>query len=238
MDPVIPKRADPPTRRPLTRRLQGVALLVLCWAAMTGGVFSGCKGMFTPAIPEPPDPNHINVIPNYSSPDQTLNTMTRALAAKTYGSTAWSGAFGDSSAVGVPGYHQFFDLRDLTLFQSSCGCTAPSDWGLLQEGQFYTQFLSVRPADNYQAEFTAVDQFPDEPPGTDATHIYRHYKVEAVSPESTTVQIIAIGYADLYFHRKDDKWVITRWDDHIDPAADPLDPYQLTLGRRRLEATQ
>jgi hypothetical protein len=226
-------------RRALRRGAGRLALLALCWIVMTGGVFSGCKGLFTPAVPEAPTGPPL--IPNYRSPELTLRTMKEALAAKARGSSAWLGAFADSSAPGVPGYHQFFDPTDLSVFGSSCGCQVPSDWSLTQEQTFYLQFLNVRPSDNYQAVFDSVADNPDPPP-TDDTHavLHRHYQLIATSPDGNSTLIIAIGYADLTLTKVGDQWLITRWDDHVDPlvTANPIDPYQLTLGRRRLEASQ
>lgn len=206
---------------------------------MTGGVFSGCKGLFTPAIPPRPDPGSIPP-PNYASPESTLKTMKNGLAAKAQGSGHWLGAFADSSAPGVPGYHQFFDPFDVDAFVTNCGCQAPSDWSLPQEQTFYFQFLGVRPGDTYGAVFDSVDSNPDPLPASTQAILHRHYLVIATSPDGNSTLIIAIGYADLTFAKVGDRWLIRRWDDHVDPAVgvNPVDPYQLTLGRRRLESSQ
>ncbi len=233
----LAKRASSPAFRRLAPRL---AVLALAWMAMTGGVFSGGCNLFRPAVPEPPTLPPI--IPNYRSPEKTLATMAVALAAKAQGSQVWLGAFGDSAAAGVPGFHQFFDPADVAVYQGSCQCTAPSDWNLGQEQSFYLALLNVRPSDSYAARFDSVAAQPDPPPNDD-THVllHRYYHVIATSPDGNSSLVIAIGYADLYFTKDSgERWLITRWDDHVDPAvtANPVDPYQLSLGRRRLESVQ
>ncbi|MBI3539674.1 MAG: hypothetical protein HY076_05325 [Candidatus Eisenbacteria bacterium] len=225
-------------RRP-GRTIARLMLLAFCWAAMTGLSTRGCTGLFTPAKPE--TGGAPVVIPNYRTPEATLSTLTKALNAKANGSAAWLGAFSDSTGPGVPAYHQFFDLTDLTVFQSSCQCLAPTDWGVTQEQAFYLQFLNVRPSDTYSMSFEVVDSNPDQPPGDTQAVLHRHYHVYATSPDQSSTQIIAIGYCDLILTAvSSDRWLVTRWDDHLDPAvgSNPVDPYQLSLGRRRLESSQ
>ena len=71
------------------------------------------------------------------------------------------------------------------------------------------------------------------------TLVNRRCGVLATSPGGIPTIIIAVGYADLTFTRTpNDRWVITRWDDHVDPdvGVNPSEAEQLTLGRRRLES--
>lgn len=227
-------------RPPAHVRFGRLALLALVWCTLTGGVFSGCRGLFTPAVPEPPsDPP---IVPNFRSPEATLNTMRQGLAAKARGASAWLGAFADSTGPGDgPAFHQFFDPADLAFFQGACQCQAPSDWRVNQEQDFFVAFLDVRPADDYQVEFTVVDANPDPPPTDTQAILHRRYRVLAVSPDGSGAIVIATGYADLTFTKLTaDDWLITRWDDHVDPevGVNPSDPYLLSLGRRRLESTR
>jgi hypothetical protein len=227
MDPVIKRRAGP------------LALLALCWCAMTGGVFSGCKGLFTPAVPEAPA--GAVVIPNYRSPQLTLRTMQDAMAAKALGGTAWLGAFADSTSPQTPAYHHFFDAADVSVFSAQCQCLPPSDWSWSQEQQFFLQFLNVRPGDNYVAVFDPIVENPDPPETENEALLYRRYRVIAASPDETSTLIIATGTADITFTKTTgDNWLITRWVDHVDPdvGPTPVDPYQISLGRHRLEASR
>jgi hypothetical protein len=216
------------------RRIVSLTLLVMGWCTMTGGVFSGCKGLFTPATPEPPSGQPI--VPHYESVESTLRTMKLGLAAKNgQGASAWTGAFDET------GYHQDFDPRDLAFYESSCQCEAAKDWGFAEEQQFYRSFIEVRPSDDYLATFDPMPENPDDEPGSTHALIHRHYQVLANSPGGNATTIIAIGSADLTFDLKDGKWLITRWGDRVDSTVagtvNPNDPWQLTLGRRRLEST-
>jgi hypothetical protein len=221
-------------------RLRRLALLAVSWCMMTGGAFSGCRGLFTPAIPEPPTGNPIVV--DYRSPEATLRTMKLGIAAKGQGASAWLGAFPDSlRPEDGPGYHQIFDPADKSLFEAACGCLAPGDWRTSQEQDFYLSFLEVRLSDAYVAVFDSIDALPDGTPTASTALLHRRYAVYANAPDGNTTLIIAIGYADLTFTKlTGDRWLITRWEDHVDPAVgvNPSDPYQLSLGRRRLESTR
>ena len=74
----------------LARGLPRLALLALAWCMLTSGVFSGCRGLFTPAVPEAPSRQPL--IPDYRSPELTLKTMASGLQAKGDGASAWLGA--------------------------------------------------------------------------------------------------------------------------------------------------
>jgi hypothetical protein len=216
-----------------------LALLALVWGALTGHVFSGCKGLFSPAVPEPPSGPPI--VLDYRSPEATLRTMAAGIQAKGPGASAWFGAFADSTRPDDgTGYHQFFDQADKSAFESSCGCEAPTDWRLSQEQTFFLEFLNVRPSDDYLAVFDSVETNPDPPAGDTEALLFRRYRVLATSTDGNTTTIIAIGFADLIFTKKASSWLITRWVDHVDPdvGVNPTDPEQLTLGRRRLEASR
>lgn len=226
--------------RPIVRGLARLALLALVWCTLTGGVFSGCRGLFTPAIPEPPkgDP----VILNYRSPTLTLLTMAEGMRAKTDGRAAWLGAFADSSRPeDGPAYHQFFDDRDVVNFRrASGGLEPPADWRLDLEEEFFLDFLNLRPSDDYRAAFEPVEQVPDPATFEDVVTLYRHYQVDAIGLDETA-RTIAIGYAYLTLTRvSTDRWLITRWQDGIDPQIGdlPSDSDLQTLGRRRLESTR
>ena len=227
------------TRRTIARAWPRLALLALAWCMLTGHVFSGCKGLFTPALPEPPTGPPLIV--DYRSPEATLRTMAAGIQAKGPGASAWFGAFADSTRPDDgTGYHQFFDLADLQAYESDCGCEAPTDWKLSQEQTFFLEFLNVRPSDEYTAVFDSVETNPDPPAGDIEAVLYRRYTVLATSADGNTTTIIAVGFADLLFTKKQAGWLITRWQDHVYPevGARPVDPDQLTFGRRRLESSR
>lgn len=222
------------------RRLSRLALLAIAWSAMSGHAFSGCKSLFSPAVPEPPSGRPI--VLDYRSPQNTLRTMEAGIAAKAQGSSAWLGAFPDSlRPEDGPGYHQIFDPADVAYFEGVCQCETPNDWRFSQEQNFYLSLLDVRPNEEYQAEFRAVEAFPDQEAGDTQAVLYRQYIFQAVSADGNLRTVFAVGYASLTFTKvAADKWLITRWEDHVDPAVgvNPLDGYQLTLGRRRLGSTR
>jgi len=228
------------TGRAIARGLPRLALLALAWCTLTGHVLSGCRGLFTPEASEPPRGRA--VVLDYRSPEATLRTMALGMQAKGQGASAWLGAFADSSRPeDGPGYHQFFDSADLQYFQGTCGCEAPTDWRTSQEQEFYLEFLSVRPSDDYAAIFDSVETDPDPTPSDTEALLHRQYRVLATSLDGNGTQIIAVGFADLTFTKvAADRWLITRWQDRVDPAVgvNPSDPEQLTLGRRRLESTR
>lgn len=222
------------TSRVIVRGLPRLALLALAWCTLTGGVFSGCRGLFTPAIPEPPRGEPI--VPDYRDPEATLRTMVKGLQAKGDGYSAWLGAFADTARDGVD-YHQFFDSGDLQYYQGTCGCVAPTDWRAAQEQEFFLDFLQVYPSDERLAIFDPVEEDPDPPAQGDTQLLHRRYRVLATALDENTKEI-AVGFADLTFTKVGDRWLITKWEDRVDPdvGVQPLDPDRLTLGRRRLES--
>ena len=222
------------TPRWIARGFPRLALLALAWCALTGGVFSGCRGLFTPAIPEPP--KGAPIVLNYRSPESTLVTMARGMQAKADGAAAWLGAFADSSRPeDGPGYHQFFDLADVV----GCACDAPSDWGRKDEEEFYLYFLdTVHPSDDFVVYFDPYEHESDPVPTETVVILNRRYRVVALGLDETAT-VIAIGWGRIQFEKiAADRWLITRWHDHIDPdlVIPPGDLEQLTFGRRRLES--
>jgi hypothetical protein len=220
------------TPRWIVRGLPRLALLALTWCTLTGGVFSGCHGLFTPAIPEPP--KGAPIVLNYRSPELTLRTMTEGMQAKADGASAWLGAFADSSRPeDGPGYHQFFDVADVV----ACACDEPADWRRKQEEEFYLYFLdTVHPSDDFIVTFEPYESDPT--PSETVVVLNRRYRIEAKGVDET-VTVIAIGIAHLTFEKiAADRWLITRWNDQIDPdvGIQPGDSELQTLGRRRLES--
>jgi hypothetical protein len=193
-------------------------------------VAGGCD-YFKAAQPEAPEEGSFT--PSYTTPDATLQTIVDAIAdkARTIGLTAYGDAFADSISSSTPAYHQFFWSSDAASWEAS-GHTVP-DWTLPLEKPFYVFFVNVR-GDKYELEWTKDNDLLDDE-SADIVHWHRHYRVRTLAEDGSVTSVQAIGFADLTIVRfSDGNWRISRWDDRIDPNADPNDPEQVTLGRRRL----
>ena len=203
--------------RPLARAVPALALTALLAAG-------GCD-YFRPADPEPPGGTAIPL--DYSDPDATLRTMALGIGdkARTNGASAYAGAFADGFQ------HQFWP-DDVQRWESSFGRPAPV-WNVLLERNFYTQFAALR-GDNYLLEWLPDDTRPDVVDLAEAS-IHRHYLITTETEDSVPPGYLAVGYADLTFVKSPQgEWLITRWEDRLDPGADPNEPEQVTLGLRRL----
>lgn len=220
----------------LRRALPRLAFLAMVWGVLSGGVFSGCRGLFTPAIPEAPTGPPI--VLDYSEPVDVLRTMTAGLEAKAQGSSAWLGGFADAARGDSVDYHQVFDAVDLSAFEASCGCAAPTDWQVSQEREFYGSLVDVRPSDEYAMAFDSLQTDPDPAPADHKVTYFRKYTLIARDPDSGSSLIIGIGFARLTFTEVEvNRWAISRWEDQVDPdvGGNPGDE-RLTLGRRRMES--
>lgn len=206
-------------------------------AAAMAALLGGCD-YFRPAKPEPP--GEIFFTPDYSSVEATLQTISDAVGdkARTIGLTAYAGAFAESTTTSTPGFHAFFSDQDENVWIGS-GHSLPADWNLPLERNFYIRFVGLR-GDTYQLEWGPDDENPDIDQGPDVKIVSRHYVVRTLSETDQSVtSTLAIGFAELTFVRgEDSNWRIRLWRDRIDPNADPNDPEQITLGRRRLNTTQ
>jgi hypothetical protein len=202
----------------MTRAVSTLALAA--WLAA-----AGCD-YFRPADPEPPGGAAIPA--DYSDPDATLRTMALAIGdkARTNGASAYAGAFADGFQ------HQFWP-DDVQSWESSSGRPAPV-WNLQLERNFYTLFVGLR-GDNYLLEWLPDETRPDPPEDLAQATIHRHYLITTETEDNVPTGFLAIGYADLTFVKSaQGEWLITRWEDRLDPGADPNEPEQVTLGLRRL----
>jgi hypothetical protein len=220
-----------PSSRP-SLACAGIGLLV------AGVLAAGCGDYFRPAVPEPPtgDP----VVLDYSEAEATLGTLSQGLADKatTNGEFAYIGAFADSTNPDTPGFHQIFDPDVVVLWEQAFGRTAPSDWGVPLERNFYAYLIALQ-GDPFTIEWQPIENRPDPQPGADEVVLNRSYKIEAVSQDGSARSIIAVGLATLTFRpNATGDWVIVRWVDEVDPAYGlvPANPDQITLGARRLES--
>ena len=87
-----------------------------------------------------------------------------------------------------------------------------------------------------RSEFTAANTSAADDIRSDQALIHRHYLVTALDNVGNPTSTLAIGFADVTMVLINGNWKITRWNDRIDPNADPGDTEQKTLGRRRLNS--
>jgi len=219
---------------PRLRRWLSLGLAWLTLAAFSGG----CDGLFRPATPEQPT-NSTPISTDYSEPDATLQTLALGLEAKGQngGTEAYLGAFADERGDGRP-YHAFFDVADSALRVQSGGTVTP--WTLAREQTFYAKFINnIHPSDRLHMVWQLDESNPDGDPTTPDRTIHRKYTVFAIQADTTVAPaVVSAGFADLTFYLSPQQhWVITIWNDRIDPAngVNPTDPERLTIGRRRLE---
>jgi hypothetical protein len=193
----------------------------------------GCD-YFKPAQPEAPTSAPFTA--DYSSPEATLETISKAIhdKARTIGLTAYGQAFAESTSAATPAYHQFFwpaEEQEWALHHS-----VPV-WTLTTEKNFYIKLVGLFP-DAYDLLWVPDQNLPDTSnPTGDVVYLHRHYLVRRATEAGDEIGKVAIGFADLTLVLQGDQWKITIWQDRIDPNADPNDPDQLTMGRRRLNTT-
>lgn len=202
--------------------------LAVCavWLVLVG---AGCN-LFEPDDPEPPSEQAI--LPDYRTPDRTLDMIALALRdkARTNGTSVYIGAFADSTAPDTPAYHHFFWPTDV----AQSGVTPPADWGVSHELNFYSKLLHLR-GDEYQLIWLADEENPDDT-REQRVDIHRHYEVVTETPDGTITGTLALGFADLTLVKgADGNWRVTIWSDRVDPAADP-GADEVSLGRRRLSS--
>ena len=201
------------------------SLALVCGLALAA---AGCSNKSNPVVP-PADEG--GIVPDYSSPDRTLDMIAQAVAdkARTNGSSIYSGAFADSTSPTTPAYHHFFWPTDVV----DSGITPPADWTDSHERAFFSKFIHLR-GDEYQFIWE-----PDEASGLDVigvstAEIHRHYGVITRTTDGTITGTIAFGFADLTLVKgADGNWRITIWSDRVDPTAE-VGAEEVTLGRRRL----
>jgi hypothetical protein len=212
-------------------RRSSTVLFLLVALAMTG--LAACD-WFRPAQPEAPS-GEIAFIPDYSQPESTLVTIARAIADKgvTIGASAYAGAFAESVTSASPAaYHQFFSDQDIANWLINH--SAVPDWGFREEQTFYNRFVRLYPADAYRMEWAKDTLNPD----VESEGVFnRHYLITGHNPTTgNQTRFLAIGYCTLKMLQfTDGNWRIVRWDDKVDPNANPDDQEQVSLGKRRLD---
>ena len=206
----------------------GVAVCAT-WLTVSG---AGCN-LFRPDDPEPPKGNPI--IPDYSSPDQTLDMIAQAVTdkARNNGSSIYIDAFADTALHGRA-YRHFFWTTDV----QQLGITPPPEWATEKARQheltFYSRLIALR-GDEYVVIWVDDPLTPSDIREEEGwAEIHRHYEITSETEDGSFTGTIAVGFADLFMVKgTDDQWRIVTWNDRVDTDADP-GAEEVTLGRRRL----
>jgi hypothetical protein len=215
---------------PAVRRAASLIGFVL----ISGALAAGC-GYFKPAQPETPEPGSA-IIPNYGQPDNTLETIAKAIADKgrSNGQSAYTGAFADTALDGRE-FHAFFDAQTLN-YLAQFGITPPADWTHKDEHDFYARFVtltSVPQGSDYLFVWTKDPSPGGDDIQSDRATLYREYHAYAILQDNVTLTF-ARGFATLYLVRASSKWLIVRWEDHQASDAN-LSAGEECMGQRRLE---
>ena len=219
----------------IERRLTSCGLLIAAWLSATGA-FGTCN-FFKPADPE--SPNRPPIIPDYSTPTATLQTLAKGMVDKngSNGQDIYLSALAESTSDSRSdgrAYHAFFDLRDLIERPS---WDRNRDWDRDLERVMYADLVR-KYTSPYEMTWEAYEWAGNESGTPDVDSLlHRKYKIVQVigTGESITRSPVAIGAADLYFVKSPNaanRWVIARWQDFHTVDADSA---QVTLGKRRLE---
>src|SRR5262249_20746363 len=193
---------NPPTLMvPVNARVAPLGILLFAWFTATGAI--GTCAFFKPTEPEPPT-NKNPIIPDYSSPTMTLETLAKGVADKSQsnGQTVYLDGFADSTgADGAPdgrAFHGFFDLRDL---QARPTWDRNRDWNKPLEPVMYSALVRLF-SNPYEMTWGPYERSGNEssPNGNDSL-LHRKYTIMQVVKSGNTVtrSPVAIGAADLYF---------------------------------------
>ena len=222
---------------PRSRRI--AALVMLACLAGGGGLLGACTNPFAPRNPEPPSQGSLRT--NYTEPDSTLGTMALAIEAKAGGNalSAYLGALADSIPDGQD-FFAYFDGAAAARWQNVTGRQLPDVWGVDLEERFFNHLPSLSAQRAYDFAWLEDVEHPnDEDLASGQKLLHRQYLLLAVPEGLGAPDTLAIGFADLTFikSRTADKWVISRWQDRVDPAAgaNPANTSHLSFSARRLE---
>ncbi len=200
---------------------------------------AGCRNPFAPATPEPPSDSGstINISANYSNVDAVLNTLVQAISARGQGNgpDAYINSFADSSQ-NEPPLAIGFD-PDVVAERIQAGKAAPA-WTRDKELVFYRYLGTLSPSstDTYDLKFDPYGSAPaDITTGTSNT-LYREYTLTAFGVDGSQT-LIAVGRVDLTITQvATNRWKITTWSDHRDPAYAPGDVTHPCFSRLRIDS--
>lgn len=221
------------TQRTVTKRRTLAAGFVLLLA------LTGCVNPFEPATPEAP--NVGGVVPNFSTPEKVLDTIAEAISAEGGGELAYSDALADSASSTTPfGFYATPDPVALAAWRQASPGRDPYEAGdVRHERLFFPELMTVLDGFDYVFAWTTdTHSENDDINNTAGTALlHRRYFLQATSTDGRIVEIIAVGYADLFLRKYGGRWYLARWDDRIDPdyGVNPLNLYNRSLGWRRLD---
>lgn len=227
-------------------RAMGTAIAWAWTLAIAGGV-AGCSNPFLPSQPESPSSgvNTVSVAVNFSTPELLLYTLSTVVSvAKDQGNgvQAYLSAFADSSTQGV-GAHFDFD-PEVVADQAGAGNVLPAGgWTVPDhERAFYSYLFTLNPGE-FELSFsdTLADEFPDD----NHRVVNRRYSLTATSVDFSTTDFISVGWARIAMQKlpaaggNPERWVITRWSDHVLDAQvgpNPSNPGLRCFSRLRIDS--
>lgn len=199
---------------------------------------AGCTNPFLPAHPE--QPSGEGVVENFTTPEKLLETLSAAYRVRgVSGQIAYYDAIGDSTSTTTAGFFAFHAPAVVNAWHADTGIDPPAVWDRDKEKAFF-DYLSGRFEGYTYSLVWSVDDLsslpPQQPDGYDL--LRQHYELVATSADETLYQLVAVGYADLYFQKVGARWALTRWEDRVDPdyGVEPVDPDNVSMGARRLES--
>ena len=175
-----------------------------------------CVNPFRPSDPQPPDGS--GVAQNFQSPDSVLATLQRAIEAKSIqGAEAYIACFTDSTVPADRAFRAFYDPSVRLIWQAG-GVDAPEPWNRSSESRVPNRLYLQRQNASYNWQWSRDPFAINDEEAADTAQFHRKYVLLATDPQSSTSEIISIGYTDLSFLRKEGRWSIVRWNDRVDPT--------------------
>lgn len=182
----------------------------------------GCVNPFKPADPETGGSGS-QVVENFKTPEDLLDTIKQAIEAKSGGATAYLHAFADSTQAGDRAFRAIYDPAVKLGWEGGSPQPAPEPWNLEFERGLHNYLGGIRQQDTYTFKFTADSLSGNDELDTENNIwlLHRKYLLLSKSPTSgsdTQGEIIGIGFCDLSLLSRDSRWAIFRWVDRVDPA--------------------
>jgi hypothetical protein len=184
----------------------------------------GCD-LFRPATPDPPAGGN-GFVPNYSSVEAALATLSRAIELRNR-QDAYMDGFAHSSTDPNLSYRALTDPADIA--ELPAGTQIPDPWDYDLERTFYSHIVQV-PIDT--VFFMRLEKTLTDSLGLDQSRVHRFYTLYSGFATGDTA---ARGIADIRFIRVGQEWRVLLWIDRRDPAANPT---VHTFGWNRIVSAQ
>jgi hypothetical protein len=203
---------------------------------------TSCRNLLGPNKAEPPstDEGSYTVTVDFASPEGVLATVADAIRARGRpgnGAAAYISSFANPDD-GIP-FTVTFD-PDVVVNRQNAGKRWPDPWLRTHESQFYTHLVSLKANDEYSMLWTNYAGAPaDEVDESDnVVTLHRQYRVQGLEADDVTEDPIAFGRATLVLQQASpNRWLITSWQDTIDPTAgpDPSEAGDRSFSRLRID---